>query len=897
MAKFQSFAQQGSFRDYQLQAPDETAKIERETARTLRGKERAQSFLESNNDLYLRAQQFAQSQETAQRENNFKLETENRKAFRDALDRDYRIQTENDRNRAAQQENTFKQLSAFSKTAFELYAQVDQQITEKQTKANAANTIIAGTTVQENMAIKGMVGDLTRAEFEQQDLITNLVKEGKDVDALWSLYGRRNTRGFIDNISSLQNTAFGLDSFLNETILNLPEELTAQQRKVEVEKAYRSFIADNLTVNGKAVNPKLLNNIAAPILNAAYNKVSGEIEKEIKKERLDELKQNKLNTLNTLWDSGNGAQGMLQEYHTVNPSQDKREVLAEWVVSRLKAGTLTPEEARGILDTKYVGPNGKEVSWSEQFPASKEVGLINEAIRDQRRTNIGDLTLSESEQKIAVDDELKQKVDEFVADGDGSISAEELAVLEEISQKGPVGYKSPVLEEARNMTLDARAGAELSEQWQQKLDQGTLTSAEVLSVKGNFSLIQEWLPKVQALEKLRESPESKTDINAIQAAVAQDPRIKAAPISGKENYSVLLMQDRFVRMYKATLARTGDPEKARAATLAAINNMQSSPGAVNAQGLYTDIVKQEQAGAESAKQSLKDYQDFLKAVADPNFRKNPKAAVNAVGAYNFKTSYDAMSKGKEPTALVKKGAEIMGISPLEFMNFLVKGAGAGWQPITVDSQLEEIKRSLKPVTRRLYNVTRTNDRIIRAGLIDSNGLSGAARRGSFGPSQSSTLSDPVLKRAADITSNYESAGAGGYNAVNQGGEAGGTRIPAGFYSGDFRAMKQHKGRALTDLTIGEIMDLQAEPRGPRMSNAEWVAKGKLHAVGRYQFIGSTLKGLVQRLGIQRNQKFTPELQDRLFLSLLKSGGPGQWIGLRNATAQEMATIRQAQSKL
>jgi hypothetical protein len=588
---------------------------------------------------------------------------------------------------------------------------------------------------------------------------------------------------------------------------------------------------------------------------------------------------------------------VLQEYHTVNPSQDKREVLAEWVVSRLKAGTLTPEEARGILDTKYVGPNGKEVSWSEQFPASKEVGLINEAIRDQRRTNIGDLALSESEQKIAVDDELKQKVDEFVADGDGSISAEELAVLEEISQKGPVGYKSPVLEEARNMTLDARAGAELSKQWQQKLDQGTLTSAEVLSVKGNFSLIQEWLPKVQALEKLRESPESKTDINAIQAAVAQDPRIKAAPISGKENYSVLLMQDRFVRMYKATLARTGDPEKARAATLAAIKNMQSSPGAVNAQGLYTDIVKQEQAGAASAKQSLKDYQDFLKAVADPNFRKNPKAAVNAVGAYNFKTSYDAMSKGKEPTALVKKGAEIMGISPLEFMNFLVKGAGAGWQPITVDSQLEEIKRSLKPVTRRLYNVTRTNDRIIRAGLIDSNGLSGAARRGSFGPSQSSTLSDPVLKRAADITSNYESAGAGGYNAVNQGGEAGGTRIPAGFYSGDFRAMKQHKGRALTDLTIGEIMDLQAEPRGPRMSNAEWVAKGKLHAVGRYQFIGSTLKGLVQRLGIQRNQKFTPELQDRLFLSLLKSGGPGQWIGLRNATAQEMAIIRQAQSKL
>jgi muramidase (phage lysozyme) len=82
-----------------------------------------------------------------------------------------------------------------------------------------------------------------------------------------------------------------------------------------------------------------------------------------------------------------------------------------------------------------------------------------------------------------------------------------------------------------------------------------------------------------------------------------------------------------------------------------------------------------------------------------------------------------------------------------------------------------------------------------------------------------------------------------------------------------------------------------------MSDDEWVKRGKLHAVGRYQFIGPTLRGLVQRLNIPLNAKFSPELQDRLFLSLLKSGGPGQWVGLRNATIQELAIIRQAQSKL
>jgi len=172
-----------------------------------------------------------------------------------------------------------------------------------------------------------------------------------------------------------------------------------------------------------------------------------------------------------------------------------------------------------------------------------------------------------------------------------------------------------------------------------------------------------------------------------------------------------------------------------------------------------------------------------------------------------------------------------------------------------------------------------------------------ATTSSFNP-QTSSLPNPLLKRAADIISKYESAGAGGYNAVNQGGEAGGTKIPAGFYSGDFRNMPQHGGRALTDMTVGEIMDLQADPGKTRMSNTDWVKKGKLHAVGRYQFIGPTLKGLVQRLGISRDQKFTPALQDQLFLSLLKSGGLGQWVGPATyATAEEKALINQARSLL
>ena len=121
MSKFKSFAKQGSFRDYQIQAPDETGKIKEETARTIRGKERAQASLERNNALYLQAQKLAQGVEQNQREDNYKRETENRQAFKDALTRDYEIGIQNDKIRAKQSAETYKQLSAFSESAFKLY--------------------------------------------------------------------------------------------------------------------------------------------------------------------------------------------------------------------------------------------------------------------------------------------------------------------------------------------------------------------------------------------------------------------------------------------------------------------------------------------------------------------------------------------------------------------------------------------------------------------------------------------------------------------------------------------------------------------------------------------------------------------------------------------------------
>ena len=155
----------------------------------------------------------------------------------------------------------------------------------------------------------------------------------------------------------------------------------------------------------------------------------------------------------------------------------------------------------------------------------------------------------------------------------------------------------------------------------------------------------------------------------------------------------------------------------------------------------------------------------------------------------------------------------------------------------------------------------------------------------------SQASSPVERRALDIIGKYEADGAGGYNAVNQGGADGGRTVLG--YSGDFRQMPQHQGKALTSMTVGEIMALQYNDGSDWDS---WFARGKLHAVGRYQFTGRTFANVVKQLGIKPEQQFTPALQDAMALHLLRTARNGlhQWIGpADHATQQERQFINEA----
>lgn len=114
--------------------------------------------------------------------------------------------------------------------------------------------------------------------------------------------------------------------------------------------------------------------------------------------------------------------------------------------------------------------------------------------------------------------------------------------------------------------------------------------------------------------------------------------------------------------------------------------------------------------------------------------------------------------------------------------------------------------------------------------------------------------------------------------------------PAGYDAVQHRA-RLRPSRPPTALTVAEIFD--------------WIGRtpGQPHAIGRYQFIPSTLAYLVEQLGVPRDARFEPALQDRLADALLEQAGLADflagrldrrsfmnaiakiWAGLPNATGR------------
>lgn len=122
----------------------------------------------------------------------------------------------------------------------------------------------------------------------------------------------------------------------------------------------------------------------------------------------------------------------------------------------------------------------------------------------------------------------------------------------------------------------------------------------------------------------------------------------------------------------------------------------------------------------------------------------------------------------------------------------------------------------------------------------------------------SSRSGDQPSRLLDLIGHAEASGAG-YDSVQHGARTKPAKRP-------------------TDMTIAEIFDwIKATP-------------GQPHAIGRYQFIPKTLRALVRRGGIGRQDRFSPALQDHLANMLLEDAGYSAFLSGRLSQTRFMYNL-------
>lgn len=209
-------------------------------------------------------------------------------------------------------------------------------------------------------------------------------------------------------------------------------------------------------------------------------------------------------------------------------------------------------------------------------------------------------------------------------------------------------------------------------------------------------------------------------------------------------------------------------------------------------------------------------------------------------------------------------------------------------------------RTVKDVFSRAVHPPSSSSRN-KPGSGKRNNAVGKANSYLKGNSASGSSLSKDEKYDLSLLRRFESDGSGGYEAVNQFGFADGHQnywenpnTGKRSYVGAFSKMPQHGGRKLTDMSVQEIMDLQSNNN---MSHEEWANSGRLHAVGAYQFIGSTFASEVARQGIDLNAKFTSDVQDRMGLNYLKhTGDISKWVGTNDLSDEEKAYLNKKYSR-
>lgn len=803
-----------------------------------------------NRDQYLSGMERAQGIEAQNRSENFQFTQNAQRSYQDAVLRNKQTEINNIKTESDQQLRAFESLAGLSKTISEaVIARKKKQ--DEIAELETSNLIFTtGITYKEYQALQASEGKLDAADTQINSVVNKLKAAGYSEEYLsklrglsgarlygaskqWAIQGGENYASFRAQMADVPFEVGGRQITLAQASDGSPEEYETLNTLVRSEylKQYRGL---NQAFADKYLYSKMRETETRERLMFS--------EKRGKQLELDRTQQ-ETNTLLTAWDTEKGA-GVLKWIQTMaggDPKElgEKRRLALSYLVNAAKVGKFTGDGLIELENTQFL-LNGSTTPTTFGKQYDLDLGELRSAVRSFNQQQRQDREQAEDDQKKQYERDLNALAAQRPLN-----KAEVRKAINDWRSAGwgdPPGWlKSMETQEQ----LDDDAGDAILRNLKV---QGTLTRKELFSGRYSDVLIDRYDDFVKAQEQVPQA-EQKIIFDAVNAALKGSLQSIGAGTNQNSDYFIAQGEARRIVTQRAAELIAGGaspPIKAwEQARDEVIQEIRSGANPKKPEGRFR-LRTLPSGEADLTNKGFALATGITSTKADQQRVERIRARINATKDTTFLGKEKLLTDpeiqqlqafrsggGNVPTIVWSIAAGLPGASPFDVADLMLNAYNL---PPIQRPPAAEIYDSVRPELMHLMTRYQSMDRAMRA------------LEGSGAPYK------PILNLIASRESSNDTQ-FGGYDSMNRGEGRPGTG-------------SQVLGRPLTQMTVAEVLNLGASD--------------KIYAAGRYQFIPSTLRSLVNRGVVDRNSLFDEATQDQLAITYLRDRTGKFWSGEASA---------------
>lgn len=680
------------------------------------------------------------------------------------------------------------------------------------------------------------------SESAFKTVASNVEQNGGPVDVVrqfrslggWEAYGY--ARGIAEQAAAYYPSFYEQNAANTSVVINGQEVTLASARSTPERAAVEAQLRNSFLRQFTGYNPALLNKYLFPAMRQYEARAAVEWSSRQQELLREERKAEAQDVLYNGIMSGRGGETLIEFINRFSGDfggvGNTRKVGVQILKDLIKSRQINKDQVNSILSYEFQAKDGSTTTvgkyWGRDFTEIND--LLFDADRVDLQQALQQQQDAQSEFKLLFD----QQSAERRTQGRDWSEAELRALADDFESKGlgpaPDWLKNAMSREDRADDLDKERLMQLRQ------SRGFLLEEDLKKVSPK--LYSEMVGYVKEDKKLSEVPkvyadEAKSKISALTAQSLNET--EGTKDKSPQYYNVFYNAQRAYDTYYRENIRTGmNQVEAHAAAMKRIKDNFEA-------GSYT----KEPSSTPNQKARV----NYARASAA--WSKDPNLVNTAVLPGTEKDlrqleQYARTRRGQIPYIYYQLAQGQKGLTAWDIANAQLQAANLG--TLLKPKAVEYVDRQ-DPQIRALLNWRPTAARTNRAAMM-------------------STGYKPLL----DLVASQESTGFGNYDAMNTGGAAGGTVAYGSANSNDVF------GRGLSKMSVGEVMELQAS--------------GRVHAAGRYQIIGSTLKTLVQNGAVKPEDRFDPATQDKLAVALAKrriargnamTGLRNEWVGLRKVS--------------